>query len=700
MSNPESKSPDNDAVLEPRMRPRWVIPLVVLVIAGGIVGWAVMEHVAPRMIESASQGTSSVDAINHYFKPKGEAGVAKWTNRVEKLASTLLVTSIVFAVVTLLATGRWFERKLAGVATPGELGATRFLVCGILLWSAIWEDLASTSMLPREFIRSMGTMNFVRKIPGFDQFLTNHAALSAFEWLTCIALLLGMIGLWSRITVPLATICYFIFAGIMRQYTWFWHVGLIPVFVMFALSVMPSGDGFSIDRLRRVAKGKPVVQRDLATQFYGWCIYICWLPVCLAYLWAGLSKIAYGGWNWWRADNLRGIVVQDSLQPMEFDTRIGQNLAHAPAFFFAAMGIGAILSELSGILPVLASRQSRIGKHIRWIVPLMLAGVHVGIWVMQNILFFDLILIQAMFIDWRALRKWMGSKLNARAANVASAPREYTRDDPSSLHSNPGHLAILTPDAVSPRWRHILESLDLFERLEWTPTSATSGRDQLPELRVAYRGQEMSGDAALRAIARVIPALWLFLPLLWMKSFATSLRSRFADRVSMPVRQTIVHAPQGVWVKVAICLFVTFWTSVWFNRIEFYPLTSVQMYTKTDREMGVIYYTRVLAHYADGRTGRAYLEDGIGALADGRYRRVIDFALSKAPKDEAIADRVLKTCAREMNRDARTPAETITKFEVQRVVWHFNRDPNDSNKGKVTHRYFTDVAPKAPVARG
>lgn len=589
-------------------RPRWVIYVAILIVVGGITGWAMMTFVAPPMMESASKGHSAIGALNHYFQPKGHADHEKWLSRVAKLARTVIVCSIVLASVVMLLTSRWFARKLAGTATPGQVGATRALVCGTLLMSALWEDPASTAYLPREMIRSMGTMNFVRKLPMFDQFLASHSAILTWNWMTCAFLFLGMLGIYSRTVIPLAAIFYFVQAGILRQFTWFWHVGLIPLLVLFALSFMPNNDGFSLDRRRRIARGKPVADADLATPFYGWCIWFCWLPVCMAYLWAGMSKVAYGGWFWWRPDNLRGIIIQDSLQPMQFDTQIGQNLVQAPAILFAIIGISAIIGEAAGILPILAPRESKAGKIIRFIVPATLAGMHIGIWVMQNILFFDLIFIQLMFIDWIGLRNFAADKLGLQFL----ARREIKNVEPE--------------DVVPP----------------------------------AVLTMEQSSRAPSSTVA------------------------------------SLFRRPPHLYVKLAVCLFIALWTSVWVNRVEFFPLTSVQMYTKTDRELGTIYYTRVVAHYADGHSGRAYLEQGIGALADGRYRRVLDYALSNSKKDQALADRVLKTCGSRMNRDATSPDQKIEQFEVQRLVWNYNRDPDSPEKGKVTYRRFTDVGASSP----
>ncbi|MEX1055238.1 MAG: hypothetical protein WED81_04365, partial [Rhodothermales bacterium] len=86
-------------------------------------------------------------------------------------------------------------RRTVGEATPGDIGAIRALVCGILLASALWEDVASTAALPRDLLRPMGVMQLLYLLPvGFDQFADSAQALAIFKWITVAALFFGMIG--------------------------------------------------------------------------------------------------------------------------------------------------------------------------------------------------------------------------------------------------------------------------------------------------------------------------------------------------------------------------------------------------------------------------------------------------------------------------------------------------------------------------
>ena len=281
-----------------------------------------------------------------------------------------------------------------GNATPRSLASIRVLVCAILLASTLWEDLASSAFLPRAMAHPLGVMKLFYLLPiGFDHFVASPTLLKIFEGATTLLLFLGVIGWKTRVVVPLGGLFYFVMAGIFRQYAWFYHTGLIPIYVIAVLSFTPCGDDFSMDRFLKILKGEPVLSMDEAKPVYGWSRFVCWVAVAIPYVAAGMSKIRNGGLFWWNATNMRSILYQDSLNPMQFDWDGGLRLSGAPDFLFALLGITAVLGELSFGL-VLFSRTARK------ILPAMIALMHVGISLLQNVLFFDLIFLQLMFYDF------------------------------------------------------------------------------------------------------------------------------------------------------------------------------------------------------------------------------------------------------------------------------------------------------------
>ncbi len=292
---------------------------------------------------------------------------------------------------------RFFER-FVGNATPRALASIRVLVCAILLASALWEDLASSALLPRAMAHPLGMLKLLHLLPiGFERFVANASLLKLFQAATILLLILGLIGWKTRFVIPLGGFFYFVMAGIFRQYAWFYHTGLIPIYVIAVLSLTPCGDDLSLDRFLKIRKGQPVPQADEAKPVYGWSRYVCWVALAVPYVAAGMSKIRNGGLFWWNATNMRSILYQDSLNPMQFDWDGGLRLRGAPDFLFAFLGITAVLGELSFGL-VLFSRFARK------ILPPLMALMHLGISLLQNVLFFDLIFLQMMFYDFTSPR--------------------------------------------------------------------------------------------------------------------------------------------------------------------------------------------------------------------------------------------------------------------------------------------------------
>lgn len=290
-----------------------------------------------------------------------------------------------------------FAERFVPRATPAALGVIRALVAGVLLASALWEQLPSTALLPREMIHGAGVLRALYVLPiGFERFVASAPALAALQAASIALLACAALGWRTRLTVPLAALAYLLLAGILRQYAWFYHTGLVPLYLLAVLAFTPCGDGFSLDRRRRERRGEPVADARVATLDYGWARFLVWTALALPYVEAGLSKLRRGGLDWAAPANLKSILLIDTLNPMQFDFGLSLRLVHAPDAFFAALAWATVIGEI-GYGLVLFSRRARV------VFPLVTMGMHLGIWLLQNVLFFDLILLQAIFLDWRRL---------------------------------------------------------------------------------------------------------------------------------------------------------------------------------------------------------------------------------------------------------------------------------------------------------
>ncbi|MCU0672497.1 MAG: HTTM domain-containing protein [Myxococcota bacterium] len=285
-----------------------------------------------------------------------------------------------------------FFARFVGAARPEVLGFLRFTTASILFVSVAWEDVAGSASLPASMRDAHGLFALVAAIPGFDAFSSDAGALAIFRALTLLVLGAAALGAFSRMSVPLGAALYFVVAGLMRQPTWPYHTGLVPLYAMTVLAFFPSGDGLSLDAwLARRRGGATEPNHDPhATRhaLYGWGRFAWVATLALPYTEAGLSKLCNGGLFWWEPTNLRAVLYLDSLNPMEFDFDLGLEAAPLPDAFFALLGLSAVLGEVAMIF-VLFSRRARL------VAPAVMIAMHVGIVLLQNILFFDLILMLA-----------------------------------------------------------------------------------------------------------------------------------------------------------------------------------------------------------------------------------------------------------------------------------------------------------------
>ena len=335
------------------------------------------------------------------------------------LRDTVLVLVALCALVPALAAlaprnaPRWLEP-----ATAEGLGAMRGWIAAILLANVLWEDLPSSAYLPRGMLDldRHWLVGLLHRLPiGFDDMLASAAALRVYESGTALLLALAMVGLFTRWTVPAAALAYLLFASIFRAYSWSYHMGLVPLYALLLLSFTPCGDAWSLDCWLRLRRGRPVAPAREPTLRYGAGRLLVWMGIALPYGMAGLSKLRNTGIDWWHGEHMKQMLVSTIVEPMHFDFRVTFALLEAPGWVFGVLGLAALLGEVTFPL-VLVSRVARR------VLPLLTAGMHVGILLMQNILFPDLIAIQAVFYDWRPLRRRLAGWLPGARRPGAAAP--------------------------------------------------------------------------------------------------------------------------------------------------------------------------------------------------------------------------------------------------------------------------------------
>jgi hypothetical protein len=288
----------------------------------------------------------------------------------------------------------------------------------------------------------MGVMDLLNAAPWLSGLLSNATGLAILQWVTVLTLVLGLAGWHTRIVLPLASIGFLVLGGVLRQYTHLFHTGLVPLYVLVVLCFTTSGDAWSLDRRRRIARGLPVVDRHARLPSYGWAQFSCWTAVAVCYLAAGMSKLRYGGLYWWDSLNVKNNLYTDTLGSLPFGWDLSLRI-RLPDSVYAAMGLCALVVEL-GFIFVLVSRTARKA------LPLLAVLMHLGILAGQNVLFLDLILLQLIFYDWIPAGVRLGTLLRERPGGMTVTPassslhgvRDESRPDPrlASARHAPGRI--------------------------------------------------------------------------------------------------------------------------------------------------------------------------------------------------------------------------------------------------------------------
>lgn len=670
-----------------------------------LAGWfAFAQLVVPSIIESAYRG-ESLSFLNSIIEGRDIHPVDDYLRAWPTIAWQITVPFVGFGLLGLLlvmvTSSPTFFRRYVGEATPGTLGAIRMLTCAILLLATLMEDLPSIALLPVEMREPKGLMALFYTLPiSFEKLLASENALRAFQLFAELILFLGVIGWKTRIVIPLGALCHFLLWGILRDYSFFWHQTLVPFYVMVVLSCTPCGDGWSVDRLRKVYSGRTVLAADHASPVYGWSRYACWLVIAFIYVESGLNKLRIGGIYWWNATNMRSIYYEGSLEPREFDWAVALHLAPAPDVVFALLGLTALLGQVFFGL-VLFSRTARL------ILPFLMMASHLGILVLQRILFFDLILLQLVFFDFTRVGQAIGRRL------------ALTR----------GRIEILY-DGLCPLCRRtvrLLACFDLFGRLEFLDfrrldlaaynsnhnlNLTVSDLDQ--EMYVISRGRAYRGFYGYRAMALALPAFWPLVPWLFLPGVPTvgeriygyvarnrlnllkcdsNCESTLSEKSHSTVSRSSYAAPRSLRYALFISAVSVVFSFFWFYLIEFYPFTATALFSGVNTS-GVIYYAKVLAHRESGEISRTRLEDGIGAIShNARYVVALGKCL-EGPEDMDVCKKFLSANGAAYNKKAPL-GEKLTKYEIQVWRWDFLSNPSDPNHGELVRRLVFDINAKS-----
>lgn len=683
-----------------------------LLTVGALLWVAFAWGVMPRMITNAYEG-HGISVLARALEHKHAYTLDHYLNKWNRAALGLLAGWIGVGGVLLLTTSRWFARNVARTATPGTLGAIRMLICLILAWVTWWMRLREMVSLPDSQRISMGVMDFFYRA-GWGHVVHSVALVQTLKWL-CIGLcFLGAAGYRTRIVLPLIAILYLPLAGITRSYFWFNHCGIVPWYCLIVLCFTRCADGWSVDRLIRIARGLPVPDAKLATNYYGWARLFVWLCICIPYFLAGMSKLVWASPYWWTGNNMQAILFADGLRPG--GETLAMQLTWLPTWFFTMMGIGTIIGEV-GFITVPFWRVSRL------VLPFAMFSMHMGIWTIMGINFYDLLLIQWLFYDWTPVVRWIGKKLDEKRGTI------------TVLFDGNCPLCQRTIRTIRP--------MDLFHRLnvvdfrtaDLAALGKTHGVELDParldrEMIVIKSGETYGGAKGARVIAGALPALWIAWPFLAIPGLshiaAAVYRTIAGNRMSLvkcdptgvacaidqpvPTKAAVAPALYPGWLGrlapgLGVAMMFCFMAGWWTTKLEWYPITCMQMFTWYSADdqgnpTSIVNYYRGYVIYEDGTKSLAKFDKMGQGIA--RYQNTLAAPfLPKVPQE--LRDKGRRDCidlmrrsAEWWNANAAAPGKRIVRMETHHRQWDFVKEREDKgNWGQTVEVVGVDIDPVA-----
>jgi len=298
------------------------------------------------------------------------------------------------------------------------LAALRVAVAFLILVSEELRQASRFAVLDRDLLRPPLGMELVaRWLPPSD------ALIAVAQGLLVLALLAGLVGFWSRLSMGIAAFLAIYVLGVPQLWGGTVHSHHL-VWLAALLAASPCGDSWSVDAFRAAKRGAPIRRSRLA---YALPLVFAWMLLGAVYFFPGVWKLRESGIDWILSDNLRNRMYEKWM------VRGGAIPALRPDRFPWLLQAGAaavVLLELAFPLLVLGSRRTR---EVAATAALLFHGLSA---VFFHIHFPSLWITFVMFFDvrhWARSVRWHVNRLlgadPAAAIRVEARRRLHPRHD-------------------------------------------------------------------------------------------------------------------------------------------------------------------------------------------------------------------------------------------------------------------------------
>lgn len=282
----------------------------------------------------------------------------------------------------------------ASIGSPLDLAVLRIIVPAVVLETPEFRDMVEYGSVPGP----------LRVVPlGFETLLSivppNPQLASSIKFVLGISCILSIFGCWTRVSLAVATISAFYGLGLAQIQGTVTHNHHL-VWLLALLAASPCADVFSWDSWRKTRQGlAPVSIFAPPTRAHSLAMSIAWMLIAVVFFFPGLWKVVTGGLAWMSTENLRLHMYWKWYQFGELPfVRID-----AYPRLCQVLSILAVLFELS-FGPLVFFRKTRL------LAMIGLAGFHLFTRYFLFIRYPSLWMCYVMFIDWRAVVRYVQDK--------------------------------------------------------------------------------------------------------------------------------------------------------------------------------------------------------------------------------------------------------------------------------------------------
>lgn len=270
-------------------------------------------------------------------------------------------------------------------STAFALGVVRAIVHGVFLISVLLTSFSALGSLPITIMRPTGAMKLL-PWSFYDQLLT-PPGMFTLKVLMALSLLLGTLGLWTRVSTKTSFLLVLFYQGLVRSFGHFNHDEMLAIYYLAVLAFTPCGDAFSLDARR--AKSK----KELPRLAYAYPILLMQLLMAWVYFSSALIKLRVAGLKYLSADNLPVLAIFHSLDNLH-DTafRLAFGLPEIKEYLPFAVGL-ILIWELLFPLAI-------FWRRIRWWILGVGIAFHLATLFLMNIFFPYQLGMYLIFVNW------------------------------------------------------------------------------------------------------------------------------------------------------------------------------------------------------------------------------------------------------------------------------------------------------------